>query len=537
MSDRATVEVLTAAEAEAAQRRVAGALASAGLGPGDRVAFCLPSSAALLCAVLGALRIGVVPVLLNATLLEAERDVLLADAEPALVVDRRRTAWPRWTPATPVELAPHPLARPMHYTSGTTGRSKGVWSGLWTADEAAAAFADEADLWSFGPDDVHLVCSPDVPLGVDPVRRRDAAARRHLRRARPLRRRGGRATLLAGRRGPTPTTTFMAPAALSRLLATAAAVADPVRLAAPAGPRRVALPPDAQAAGPRPGAAPGCCGSSTAPPRASSPCARPRSGRPVRAPSAGPGRAAPCRWTTTAPSGAARPASPGSATGGTTAKTASAWRDGAFTVGDLGRLDDGRLPVPRRPPGRPDHQRRGQRLPGRGGGGPGRGGRRRRGRRVRAARRPLGPAGLRRGGGWSPGPGRPPWRRRVAATPRRHLAAYKRPKQYVVLDALPRTATGKVQRNLIPGLVGRADPAGAAGRRSRRPRRRELGDTGRMSPVDAGPPIATVNPATGELLAVVRALRRRRRRAPPGRGGRPPRRCGPAAPSPSGPDC
>jgi acyl-coenzyme A synthetase/AMP-(fatty) acid ligase len=35
-----------------------------------------------------------------------------------------------------------------------------------------------------------------------------------------------------------------------------------------------------------------------------------------------------------------------------------------------------------------------------------------------------------------------------------HLAGYKRPKQWDVLDELPRTATGKVQRNLIPGLLG-----------------------------------------------------------------------------------
>ena len=60
----------------------------------------------------------------------------------------------------PPELAPFPLSRPMHYTSGTTGQPKGVWAGLWDEATAAAAFADEADLWSFGPDDVHLVCSP-----------------------------------------------------------------------------------------------------------------------------------------------------------------------------------------------------------------------------------------------------------------------------------------------------------------------------------------------------------------------------------------
>jgi acyl-CoA synthetase (AMP-forming)/AMP-acid ligase II len=34
------------------------------------------------------------------------------------------------------------------------------------------------------------------------------------------------------------------------------------------------------------------------------------------------------------------------------------------------------------------------------------------------------------------------------------LAGYKRPKQYEVVDVLPRTATGKVQRNRIPDLLG-----------------------------------------------------------------------------------
>ena len=33
------------------------------------------------------------------------------------------------------------------------------------------------------------------------------------------------------------------------------------------------------------------------------------------------------------------------------------------------------------------------------------------------------------------------------------LAGYKRPKEYVVIVQLPHTATGKVQRNLIPGLL------------------------------------------------------------------------------------
>jgi long-chain acyl-CoA synthetase len=151
--------ILTSVEAEDRQRRAAGALAAAGCRPGDRVAFCLPSSADLLCAVLGATRTGVVPVLLNATLLPAERDALLADAAPTVsVLDG--AALGALGDGAPVELAPHPLTRPMHYTSGTTGRPKGVTTGIWDEATAKAVFDDEADVWAFDAGDVHLVCSP-----------------------------------------------------------------------------------------------------------------------------------------------------------------------------------------------------------------------------------------------------------------------------------------------------------------------------------------------------------------------------------------
>ena len=55
-----------------------------------------------------------------------------------------------------------------------------------------------------------------------------------------------------------------------------------------------------------------------------------------------------------------------------------------------------RLRLPRRPPRGPDHQRRGQRLPGRGRAGARRAGRRRRHRGLRRRRRAVGPARLRR---------------------------------------------------------------------------------------------------------------------------------------------
>ena len=154
-----TVEFLPAAEAEDRQRRAAGALLARGCRPGDRVVFGLGSSGDLICAVLGAARIGLIPVLLNATLTPAERDRLAADAGPTVEV---------FAPAelaalldgVPTDLSPYPLTRPMHYTSGTTGRPKGVTTGVWDEATARAVFEDEAAVWHFDRDDLHMVCSP-----------------------------------------------------------------------------------------------------------------------------------------------------------------------------------------------------------------------------------------------------------------------------------------------------------------------------------------------------------------------------------------
>ena len=157
--DAPTVELLRAADAEDRQRRAAGALLAGGCRDGDRVAFALGSSADLICAVLGAARVGLIPVLLNATLTTAERDLLAEDAQPALrIFDPVDLA--RLSDGPPVDLAPFPLTRPMHYTSGTTGRPKGVTTGIWDEATSRRVFEDEASIWHFDPDDLHMVCSP-----------------------------------------------------------------------------------------------------------------------------------------------------------------------------------------------------------------------------------------------------------------------------------------------------------------------------------------------------------------------------------------
>src|SRR5580692_10598605 len=157
--DAPTVEILHAPDAEDRQRRAAGALLAAGCIRGDRVAFALGSSADLICAAMGAARIGLIPVMLNATLTPAERDDLAADADPTLRVFTQSDLHDL-REGEPTELAPHLLTRPMHYTSGTTGRPKGVTTGLWDEDTARQVFEDEAAVWHFDPKDLHMVCSP-----------------------------------------------------------------------------------------------------------------------------------------------------------------------------------------------------------------------------------------------------------------------------------------------------------------------------------------------------------------------------------------
>lgn len=203
--------------------------------PGAMLAFSCANSPLLLAAVFGCLRAGYAPVVLSPSLTSHERDDMLGDLPIELVVDEPLLRTLGATSSTesdgPPALDPFFRCRPLHFTSGTSGRPKAVWSG-WLSEESSGALADDEDtVWSFRATDRHLVNAP-------------------LSHSAPLR--FALNTLLHGGTVIVPprfdaetasalvatggvTTTFMAPVHLQRLLVQAPPALHSLRLLAHAG--------------------------------------------------------------------------------------------------------------------------------------------------------------------------------------------------------------------------------------------------------------------------------------------------------------
>ena len=259
----------------------------------------------------------------------AQRDLTPAEAtcwrrtpSPPCASSIRRP-WPSSPTGRRPSCAPHPLTRPMHYTSGTTGRPKGVTTGIWDEATARTVFEDEASVWHFDRDDLHMVCSPMYHT----VSIRFSAGTLLSGGSLAILSRFDAATALDVLRGLRPTTAFLVPTHLQRILQ--CPTSDPtrrfdsLRLLAHAGapcPESVK-----RATMERVGRAArlGVLRLDGGPVHAR---ARPRNGWSVPARSAGPGPDGGCsssRSTTPAtiadraagPSGATCPTSPGSATG------------------------------------------------------------------------------------------------------------------------------------------------------------------------------------------------------------------------------
>ncbi|MFF1792425.1 amino acid adenylation domain-containing protein, partial [Kitasatospora sp. NPDC058243] len=143
-------ETLTYAELDARANRLAHALIARGAGPERSVALALPRSAALVVAILAVLKTGAAYLPVDPEHPAARIAYLLDDARPVLLVTDARTAGrlpgsgpaERLVlddPATAARLADGPAAEPavavdprhpaqLVYTSGSTGRPKGVAS-------------------------------------------------------------------------------------------------------------------------------------------------------------------------------------------------------------------------------------------------------------------------------------------------------------------------------------------------------------------------------------------------------------------------
>ncbi|MBC9224850.1 AMP-binding protein [Aeromicrobium sp. 636] len=157
--DEGTVRATTAAELRDLASRVAAGLRGLGAGEGDRVVVSLPNGIELLAAVWACVATGRVPVPLDPRLTPHERGPIIEDVSPAVVLDSL-VGFAALVGDEREELDPEPRCRPMHFTSGTTGRPKGVWSGFWDRDDARSAVLEERDLWGFTATDVNLVLSP-----------------------------------------------------------------------------------------------------------------------------------------------------------------------------------------------------------------------------------------------------------------------------------------------------------------------------------------------------------------------------------------
>ncbi len=391
---------------------------------------------------MGAARSGVVPVMVNPALLPHERAVVESDIDPGLVVDGPRSA-AALLAGRPTALADVPLVRPMHLTSGTTGRPKGVWSGAPDELAGAAWVDEETELWGFAADDTHLVCG-------------------QLHHSAPLR--FAAMTLLAGGDVVVPgtfdpatfatslaagvTTTFVVPAHLQRLLGPGSAGAaefdtSSLRLVAHAGApcpeplKRLAI----DAFGPSVlwefyGSTEGQCTACDTPTWLEHPgtVGRARPGRSLATDEDG------SLWCTVPPHARFtywRDA----------AATAAAWRGNAFTVGDAGRLDaEGHLFLEGR-----------------------------RGEIIITGGVNVAPLEVERALGTCPGVhdvavfglDDERWGQRVCAAvvggaspgevlahARTTLAAHKRPKQVLVVPAIPRNANGKVSRATLAADLG-----------------------------------------------------------------------------------
>jgi long-chain acyl-CoA synthetase len=174
----------TYAELDDRTTRLAHALASRGATPGATVAAVLPNGFEFFETGLATSRNGTAFLPVNFHLKTDELAWILGDSGAAVVVTGEEHAGlvRKAAPTTPCLVvgedyedvlegasdAALPSAAswtPMFYTSGTTGRPKGVSQGKISPDRMAAAQEGQRQLWSWTADDVYIVSGPAYHAG------------------------------------------------------------------------------------------------------------------------------------------------------------------------------------------------------------------------------------------------------------------------------------------------------------------------------------------------------------------------------------
>ena len=141
---------------------MAHAFAARGVGPGDRVAVMLPNGIEFFVAGLATAKLEARLIPVNWHLKQDEVDWILSDSGAKVLVTPDDV--PESDDDSPIEGG-FPTAAPMFYTSGTTGRPKGVVHGELST--ARLTFMQDMlrDLWGFTPDEVHLLSGPAYHAG------------------------------------------------------------------------------------------------------------------------------------------------------------------------------------------------------------------------------------------------------------------------------------------------------------------------------------------------------------------------------------
>jgi len=181
-------ESLTYGELDLRSSQLAHVLRDAGAVAGSRVAIMLPNSIEFVECLAATAKLAVSSLTLNWHLRSEELSWILADSDPSvLVADRALTEcvetanaghgvpvvwvgedYERRLAAASDEPMGYawPTSWPVLYTSGTSGRPKGVVHGA-QADPAIMRMAQDAlsSMWGYTPDDIHLVAGPMYHAG------------------------------------------------------------------------------------------------------------------------------------------------------------------------------------------------------------------------------------------------------------------------------------------------------------------------------------------------------------------------------------